>query len=338
MPDRRLIPLLAVCLWLAPALHADDGLERVALGRCPLESGAVIEDCVVAYRELGPPDAPLIVFPTWYTGTTEQLVQFGYIGPGMMADTERFRVIAFEALGNGVSSSPSTSEVQPGREFPDYSIRDMITAQHRVLTESLGVDHAHAVMGVSMGGMQALQWLVSHPGFMDRVVSVEGTPWPSAWDHVLWGALRQAEELYTGDEASLQRAAGLLARLDALSLWTPEHFAAMVEAEATEEFLRGFAPRPSAGQLLDRQSQTRAIVGHDIRHGLETSLADAAHARTLIVVFRQDLLVTPFPSLELAEAIGAETLVHDSACGHMGVTTECDQVGVAAVVREFLLR
>ena len=47
--------------------------------------------------------------------------------------------------------------------FPRFTIRDMVHSQHRLLTEQLGVTRLLAVIGASMGGMQALQWAVSHP-------------------------------------------------------------------------------------------------------------------------------------------------------------------------------
>jgi homoserine O-acetyltransferase len=57
----------------------------------------------------------------------------------------------------------------------------MVHAQHRLLTECLGLDHVHAVVGASMGGMQALQWAVSFPGFMDRVVAMTPMAKTAPW-------------------------------------------------------------------------------------------------------------------------------------------------------------
>ena len=68
-----------------------------------------------------------------------------------MGDTDRFTVIAVDALGNGVSSSPSNSD----GDFPDISVGDMVVSQHRLLTEVLGIERVDTVLGVSMGGMQA---------------------------------------------------------------------------------------------------------------------------------------------------------------------------------------
>src|SRR5262245_12313351 len=78
------------------------------LGDFKLESGEVIRDCRVGYRTFGHLSADksnVIVFPTWASGTTEQLKS--NIGAGKLIDSEKYFVVAVDALGNGVSSSPS---------------------------------------------------------------------------------------------------------------------------------------------------------------------------------------------------------------------------------------
>src|SRR5215510_5258364 len=84
------------------------------LGDFKLESGEVIRDCRIGYRTFGKLNADksnVIIFPTWAGGTTEQLQS--NIGPGKLLNSEKYFVIAVDALGNGVSSSPSTSKLQP---------------------------------------------------------------------------------------------------------------------------------------------------------------------------------------------------------------------------------
>lgn len=320
--------------WCSLAAMAADDARTARMGECHLQGGGVIEDCTLAYRDLGDPQGRVLVFPTWYTGTTEHLVQFGYIGKGRMADTARYRVIAIDAFGNGQSSSPSNSAAQGGERFPQFNIADMVEAQHRLLTEVLGLETVYAVVGVSMGGMQAFEWLLRHPGFMERVVAIEGTPWPTAHDLLLWGAWLDASQVYDGNEPSLALASRLLAQLDALTLWTPQHFNAMVAPEALPEFLAGFIPQLGEGAMLDRRYQTLAALAHDVRANGDPALR--ARARLLNVVFRQDLMVNPAPAQDLTGAVGGQSLVLDTACGHMGPATECEQARVAEAVNAFL--
>ena len=343
-PEWLVFPLrlfLLVCLSLSTA-QADEHLRYAQLGRCPLQNGAAIADCVVAYRTSGTLDAArsnVLVFPAWYGGSTADLVASGLMGPGALADTDRYHVIAIEPFGNGLSSSPSNSTTQAGTGFPSFSIGDMVEAQYRLLREQLGLERVFAVVGLSMGGMQALEWMVRRPDYMQRIVSIEGTPWPSSYDLLLWGTWRDASNLYRGDAASLQQASELLARLDALALWTPEHFVSMVEPAGVEDFVRDFTPAITAGRLLDRRYQSTAILEHDIRRAFAapaTDLAASVRARTLLVVFSRDHMVNPAPSLQLARWIGAETRVLDSPCGHMGPTGPCALQQVRAEVRRFL--
>jgi pimeloyl-ACP methyl ester carboxylesterase len=57
-------------------------------------------------------------------------------------------------------------------QFPKFTIRDMVASQYRLMKEKLGIDHVVAVVGPSMGGMQVLQWGVSHPDYMDALVAM----------------------------------------------------------------------------------------------------------------------------------------------------------------------
>jgi len=113
-------------------------------------------------------------------------------GPGKARDTNKYFVIATDAIGNGLTTSPSNSAAQPRMTFPKFAIRDMVTSQYRLLTEHLGINHVVAVVGPSMGGMQALQWGVSYPDFMDSLVAMVPLAKTPAWTVAVLEATRKA--------------------------------------------------------------------------------------------------------------------------------------------------
>lgn len=85
-----------------------------------------------------------------------------FIGPGKAFDTDRYFVIAVDAIGGGNSSSPKDGL---GIKFPLYTIRDMVHAQHDLVTKGLGLTGLLALGGPSMGSFQAVEWGIQYPGF-----------------------------------------------------------------------------------------------------------------------------------------------------------------------------
>ena len=98
------------------------------------------------------------------------------VGPGKAIDTSRYFVICSNVLG-GCSGSSGPTSVNPETgelyrlNFPKLTIGDMVKAQG-LLLDSLGLDRLHAVIGGSMGGMQALQWTIDFPDRVDRYITL----------------------------------------------------------------------------------------------------------------------------------------------------------------------
>src|ERR1700674_909672 len=86
-----------------------------------------------------------------------------FVGASNVVDNGKYFVILVDSIGNGASSSPSNSKAQPLMKFPEYSIHDMVESEHRLATEVLHLSHLHAVIGISMGGMQAFRGAVLYP-------------------------------------------------------------------------------------------------------------------------------------------------------------------------------
>ena len=106
------------------------------------------------------------------------------VGPGKTVDTERWFVVCASMLGGcsgttgPTSRNPSTGKFW-GYDFPDITIGDMVEAQKRLL-DHLGVGCLFAVVGGSMGGMQALEWSLRFPDRVQRCVCVAAAPSLSA--------------------------------------------------------------------------------------------------------------------------------------------------------------
>src|SRR5947209_5442111 len=166
--------------------------QSYKIGDFTLESGEVIKDFAISYvthGKLNEKKSNAILMVTAISGNHHRLDFL--IGPGRALDTDKYFIICTDAIGNGLTTSPSNSAAQPHMKFPKFSIRDMVTSQKRLM-DQLGIAHVVAVVGPSMGGMQVLQWGVSHPDFMDSLVALVPLAKTPAWTVTVLEATRKA--------------------------------------------------------------------------------------------------------------------------------------------------
>ncbi|MEO6239498.1 MAG: alpha/beta fold hydrolase [Vicinamibacterales bacterium] len=286
------------------------GQQVAELGDFHLERGGTIVGATIGYRTAGHLNAArsnaVLVLP-WFQGTSGQIVW--QIGPGRLVDTSKYFVIMADAFGNGVSSSPSTSRGQRGERFPEFTIGDIVESQYQLVTRVLRLQRLHAVVGISMGGMQVFQWTVAHPGFMDKAVSIVGSPQSQPDDRERW-----------------HRAIDRLRRPP----W-----------RRIREPLLALKPRAALGEIriapFDYLRQAQAIVDFDVTGSGDGSLQRTAariRARLMIVSTWSDGDVNPAPAFELARLTHAMVLELNGRCGHQAPS--CERKVLWAAVGNFL--
>ena len=299
------------------------------------------------------PTAPGQDTPGWWEAV---------VGPGRAIDTDRYFVVAANVLGGCQGStgpsSPSPDGAPWGSRFPVVSTRDQVRAEAR-LADLLGVGTWSLVIGASLGGQRAIEWAVSRPDRVERLVVVASgartTAEQAAWAHTQIRAIELDPNWRGGDYHALPAGptGGLaLARQIAHTTYRSpaeldERFGRIPQND--EDSLRG--GRLAVESYLDHHGEKlarrfdagsyvalcRTMLSHDIgrdRGGQREALR-RVRARTLVVAVDSDRLFHPDQAWQMAEGIdGALYREIHSAHGHDGFLIECDQL--TAILGEFL--
>jgi homoserine O-acetyltransferase len=107
-------------------------------------------------------------------------------GPGQPLDIRKYWIILPDNIGHGKSSKPSDGLRMT---FPKYDYADMIEAQHRMLTEGLGIRHMRLIMGTSMGCMHSFMWGEMYPSFSSALMPLACEPIEIAGLNRMWRQL-----------------------------------------------------------------------------------------------------------------------------------------------------
>jgi homoserine O-acetyltransferase len=199
--------LLLACLLVAPIAQAELlTVKRVhTIKDFQTFNGQIIPEVKIGWESYGTLNAAkdnVILITHYFTGSSHAAGKYspddanaGYwdsiIGPGKAIDTNTFFVISVDTLANlgvndpnVVTTGPATINPKTGKhyglDFPVLTIRDFVNSQKSVL-ESLGIQRLHAVVGASMGSMQAMEWASAYPERVDHVISVIGSVHSDAW-------------------------------------------------------------------------------------------------------------------------------------------------------------
>jgi homoserine O-acetyltransferase/O-succinyltransferase len=158
---RTLFCAAAAGVAAVAAYAQHEGVYTIA--RFEFEAGGVLDNMKVGYVTYGaraPDDSNVIVLLPPTSGLKSWAA--AHIGPGKTFDTDWQFIVSIDAIGGGTSSQPRDGL---STRFPAYNIRDMVRAQHELLTRGLGIRRALAVGGASSGAYQALEWGILYPDF-----------------------------------------------------------------------------------------------------------------------------------------------------------------------------
>jgi homoserine O-acetyltransferase len=266
-------------------------------------NGEVIAEVRVgweAYGELNETRDNVILITHFFSGNSHAAGRYtesdalpGYwdylIGPGKAIDTDRYYVISSDTLVNQEPHNPRVTTTGPASpdpatgapyalDFPVVTIRDFVTVQ-KALLDSLDVQSLHAVVGASMGSLQALDWATAYPEFVERVISVIGMgaadPWTIAtlqqWANPILADPHWNEgDYYDGEPPTtgLQQALGMVT----LQAMHPVMF---------NQVYAGSGPTESA-PLHDIRADFRVVEQLNAAAGARTRYADANHVLYLV--------------------------------------------------------
>jgi homoserine O-acetyltransferase/O-succinyltransferase len=266
-------------------------------------SGETLPELRIHYRTLGQPrrddrgsvrNAVLILHGTTGSGANFVRAEFAgeLFGPGQPLDAARYFIVLPDGVGHGQSSKPSEGL---RARFPTYGYRDMVEAQHRLLTDGLKVDRLRLVLGTSMGGMHTWLWGQRYPDDVDALMPLASLPTQISgrnrmWRKVVIDAIRSDPEWQGGDYTAQPRGLRTAAQMLMLMSGNPE--------QRQRE-----APTPErADQVLEEYvaRYVRTMDANDVLYAVESSRdydpgpgLEKIRAPLLAINFADDLINPP---------------------------------------------
>ncbi|WP_127019983.1 E22 family MetX-like putative esterase [Rheinheimera mangrovi] len=264
--------------------------QQLELAHFTTQSGVALKQVKVgweAYGKLNADKSNVILITHYFSGTSHAAGKYrstdaapGYwdkiIGPGKAIDTNKFYVVSVDSLANLNAFSPDVITTGPasinpdtgkpyGLTFPVVTIRDFVEVQ-KALLDKLGIKKLYAVIGPSMGSFQAIEWAVSYPDKVQRLLPVIGTAYIDSFSAVRlerWAQpIKQDPDWNKGAYPLTEQPAGLTRALayviqDALN---PELFNQTYPAPSLDKAIHQDiqAELPAWNQLLSTAKQRSA--------------------------------------------------------------------------------
>ncbi len=328
---KRLLLLIVLFYGLISAQQ-----QFYGIGDLKLSSGETLFDAKVGYRTFGKMNSEksnVVAFLSWYAGSSEDMI--ASLGKNKLIDTTKYFTILVDALGNGVSTSP-TNYSKP--VFPDITISDMVQSEYLLLTKCFGLKGIHAFIGGSMGGMQVYEWMVAYPGFAKKYIPYVGTPVQSSVNQLIFEAsilTLESIEKYGVPDSVANKIFDLNFYLFAR---TPSQIDTNFTPEEFKDLLSKFRGKTAERfPAKNRIAQMKAMITHDITRNYGGSFGETAKAvkgEVFVIVSATDHLILPYQSIKFAKTLGCDLLIVQNDCGHLA--PGCDLKVVSNAIAGFL--
>jgi homoserine O-acetyltransferase/O-succinyltransferase len=339
----RLLPLLFLAGYAfagyafagAPVPRPETGgppTQIASLGSFRFESGETIDDLKVSYVTHGSlsPAHDNAILVLHHCGGDHRVTDW-LIGPGKALDTDKYFVVAPDFIGTAsLRSDLTTGPTNSGLKmrFPRITARDWANADYKIVKDYLGIDHVVAAVGGSCGGIRAFQLAVSHPDFASSILVFEASPHTNPRTQLV---LRHANYVialdpgWYGGMYEVNPATGLAIAMMEFTPWlysvgwyeknltTPEKlrdleafWARVWKLEARNAYyMFGCWAEFNLGDTPGFHGDTKAALG-------------AIKARTLLIVIKEDQLITREEMFDASKAIRDATYVEiSSPFGHI---------------------
>ncbi|MBM12835.1 MAG: hypothetical protein CL759_12245 [Chloroflexi bacterium] len=301
----------------------------------PLQSGTTLREAKLAYKTYGRLNAArdnVVVLPTFFGGQHTQ--NEGMIGEGRALDPSKYFIIVPNMFGNSVSTSPSNATPPYNRaRFPNVSLYDNVSAQHRLITQVFGIEKIALVTGWSMGGQQTYQWGSLYPDMVERILPICTSARTSRHNFVFLEGVKAAitaDDAWMGGSYEKPPLKGLRAMGRVYAGWAVSQAFYREEVylelgyESLEDYLVNFweARRinADANDLLAMvwTWQNADISNNEIYNGDFKKALGAIKARAIVMPGRTDLYFPPEDNeLEVAQMPNAELRPIESIWGHL---------------------
>lgn len=239
---------------------------------------------------------------------------------GQVFDKDKYFLISTTALGSPGSSSPSNSSL--GKDFPQYTVVDMVNAQQRLLKEHLNIKHLQGIIGTSMGGFQSLQWGITHPDYMDFIISLVTSPAVLGRNLAIFQLMNSIIESHPAyrDGEYLENpvdAVKNILGLQFLFAFSESYY--IDEFPSQETLIKALDDQIAEGKKLDARDvvwRNNAAISFDVRDQLSK-----IKAKSLIIGIDGDEYFPPeIDARTIAKSIKkSELFIFKSELGHLGV-------------------